>query len=138
MVIGNADNQRGICGKAQQADAQERAGSALEDWEVRKNGKAYAGGPISTRPDDQTARQMSKSGYILYIDGKRVKICKGGAPGIIAMTGGHICRLLYAGIRPDRLLSTTWGEYSAEKFRPYQRQSGELRPWRTGTTESNW
>ena len=80
MVIGNADNQRGICGKAQQADAQERAGSTLEKWEVRKNGKAYAGGPISTRPDDQTARQMSKAGYILYIDGKRVKICKGGVP----------------------------------------------------------
>lgn len=80
MVIGNADNQRGICGKAQQADAQERAGSALEKWEVRKNGKAYAGGPISTRPDDQTARQMSKSGYILYIDGKRAKFCKGGVP----------------------------------------------------------
>ena len=33
MVIGNADNQRGICGKAKQADAQERAGSALEKWE---------------------------------------------------------------------------------------------------------
>ena len=80
MVIGNADNQRGICGKAQQADAQERAGSALEDWEVRKNGKAYAGGPISTRPDDQTARQMSKSGYILYINGKRYRPGKGGSP----------------------------------------------------------
>lgn len=52
----------------------------MEKWEVRKNGKAYEGGPISTRPDDQTARQMSKAGYILYIEGKRVKICKGGAP----------------------------------------------------------
>lgn len=72
----NADNQRGICGKTQQADAQEMAGSELEDWEVRKNGKAYAGGPIATRPDDQTARQMSKAGYILYIDGKRANICK--------------------------------------------------------------
>ena len=30
MVMGNADNQRWICGKAQQADAQERASKADE------------------------------------------------------------------------------------------------------------
>lgn len=52
----------------------------MERWQVRKDGKPVAGGPIATRPDDQTARQMIKAGYILYIDGKRVKICKGGAP----------------------------------------------------------
>lgn len=50
----------------------------MEKWEVRKNGKAFAGGPVSTRPDDQTARQMSKAGYILYINGKRYRPGKGG------------------------------------------------------------
>lgn len=52
----------------------------MERWQVRKDGKPVAGGPISTRPDDQTARQMIKAGYTLYINGKRYRPWKGGSP----------------------------------------------------------
>lgn len=52
----------------------------MERWQVRKDGKPVAGGLIDIRPDDQTARQMIKAGYILYINGKRYRPGKGGSP----------------------------------------------------------
>lgn len=39
-------------------------------WEVRKDGQAYAGGPISTLPSAAQRRSMRAAGYQTYVDGK--------------------------------------------------------------------
>ena len=39
-------------------------------WTVKKDGKAIAGGPISTIAPDDMVRQMYAEGYKTYIDGK--------------------------------------------------------------------
>lgn len=43
---------------------------AASNWEVRKDGRAYAGGPITTLPDLQQRRSMRNAGYQIYVDGK--------------------------------------------------------------------
>lgn len=42
----------------------------MNRWQVRKDGKPYAGGTMETMPDDATVRQMVASGYKVYVDGK--------------------------------------------------------------------
>ena len=39
-------------------------------WMVKKDGKAIAGGPMSTIAPDDMVRQMYAEGYKTYIDGK--------------------------------------------------------------------
>ncbi len=42
----------------------------MSTWEIRKDGKAYAGGPISTVPQGNQLRSIEAAGYRLYIDGQ--------------------------------------------------------------------
>ena len=46
-------------------------------WVVKKDGKAIAGGPISTIAPDDLVRQMYAAGYKTYIDGKIYKPKRG-------------------------------------------------------------
>lgn len=41
-----------------------------DKWEVRKDGKAYAGGPMATMPDARQRSSMRAAGYQIYVDGK--------------------------------------------------------------------
>lgn len=41
-----------------------------DTWEVRKDGQAYAGGPMETMPSAEQRRSMRAAGYQTYVDGK--------------------------------------------------------------------
>lgn len=42
-------------------------------WEVRKDGKPVASGPVDTMYPDELVRQMAAAGYKTYVDGKLYK-----------------------------------------------------------------
>lgn len=46
--------------------------STESQWQVRKDGRAYAGGPASTLPPISQRRSMRACGYAVYLDGKRM------------------------------------------------------------------
>ena len=39
-------------------------------WEVRKDGQAYAGGPMETMPSAEQRRSMRAAGYRIYVNGR--------------------------------------------------------------------
>lgn len=41
-----------------------------DTWEVRKDGQAYAGGPMETMPSAEQRRSMRAAGYQIYVDGR--------------------------------------------------------------------